>query len=288
MSMELSLYDKIENPIQAATELGKAFSRSGMFGCEKEEQGTILALACMAERKTPFEILRTYHIIQGKLSMRADAMLAEFRKRGGKCTWQQHDDKGAKALFEMDKNALTLAFTDEDAKRAGYLPGKAGSGWAKNPGAMMRARLVSMAVRMLCPEAVSGTYTPEEMQDFDTPAPAAAPSIQLEEPKAEKKAKPAKAEKVAEGKVVEEPKPEAKPEPKAEEKPAAPAANGDELAKVKKLLAGHETKANAWFKSKAWTAADGQPTTVDTLPANQIEKILAKPEAFLRAIGAAA
>ena len=294
MSNELTLYDKIENPIQAAQELGKAFAASGMFGCEKVEQGTILALACMAERKTPFEIMRTYHLIGGKLAMRADAMLAAFRKLGGKVTWKQYDDAGAKAVFKMDENDLELSFLIEDAKRAGFIPAKPGSGWTKHPGAMMRARLISMAVRMLCPEAVAGTYTPEEVSDFEptgptlnlTPEPQPAPVT--EAPKRGRPAKSPPPEKTVEATVVE-------PEeviPIAEEAaPASPPANGNgKLEKVKALLKGKETQADKWFKKSDWREVMNDEAaphlTVEKLDKrpDKVDQILARSEPFLHAI----
>ena len=70
-----------------------------------------------------------------------------------------------------------MAFTSDDAKQAGLLPAKAGSGWAKFPAEMLRARVISKATRMLDPRITQGRYTPEEVADFSatpsTPAPTA-------------------------------------------------------------------------------------------------------------------
>jgi hypothetical protein len=38
----------------------------------------------MVRGMPPLTLAEKYHLIQGKLSMRADAMLAEFNARGGK------------------------------------------------------------------------------------------------------------------------------------------------------------------------------------------------------------
>jgi len=136
-----------------------------MFGCSNEAQGRVLALACIAERKNPLELVRTYHIIDGKLSMRADAMLAEFRKLGGKVRWTATGDDGkeAKAIFSFEDVDTEIGYSIEDAKRAGLVKDK--SAWVKDPGAMLRARVTSKAVRMLAPEIVAGYYTPEEIDD---------------------------------------------------------------------------------------------------------------------------
>jgi len=79
----IELYDRIADPLEAIDRMGEYLAKSGMFGCEKVEQGKVIAMACLSEKKNPMDIARTYHIIDGRLSMRADAMLAEFRNRGG-------------------------------------------------------------------------------------------------------------------------------------------------------------------------------------------------------------
>ena len=165
------MYDRISDPITAIEKMGEWIASSGMLGCTKVEQGKLIAWQCAAERKTPFDFKREYHIINGSLSMRSDAMLAGYRARGGKVLWKQFDSKAAIALWTFDGNSCEISFTTEDAKLAGLLPAKPGSGWAKDPSAMLRARCISKAIRMLAPEVVAGVYTPEENEDF-APAPA--------------------------------------------------------------------------------------------------------------------
>ena len=164
------MYDRISDPITAIEKMGEWIASSGMLGCTKVEQGKLIAWQCAAERKTPFDFKREYHIIGGSLSMRSDAMLAGYRARGGKVLWKQSDSKAAIALWTFDGNSCEISFTTEDAKLAGLLPAKPGSGWAKDPSAMLRARCISKAIRMLAPEVVAGVYTPEENEDF-APAP---------------------------------------------------------------------------------------------------------------------
>jgi hypothetical protein len=160
------MYDKISDPITAIEKMGEWIASSGMLGCTKVEQGKLIAWQCAAEKKTPFDFKREYHIINGSLSMRSDAMLAGYRARGGKVVWKQFDSKAAVALWTYDGNSCEISFNTEDAKLAGLLPAKPGSGWAKDPGAMLRARCISKAIRMLAPEVVAGIYTPEETEDF--------------------------------------------------------------------------------------------------------------------------
>jgi len=164
------MYDNFSDPITAIEKMGEWIASSGMLGCTKVEQGKLIAWQCAAEKKTPFDFKREYHIINGSLSMRSDAMLAGYRVRGGKVLWKQFDSKAAIAIWKYDGNECEIGFTTEDAKQAGLMPAKPGSGWAKDPGAMLRARCISKAIRMLAPEVVAGCYCPEEAADFITPS----------------------------------------------------------------------------------------------------------------------
>jgi hypothetical protein len=167
--MDLQLYDHLasQNAMVAIEKLGGMFAKSGLLGVQTEAQGAVLAMTCIAERISPLEFARTYHIIEGKPSMRADAMQSRFCQAGGRVKWIRYDDTEARAVFSYDGNDCEMSFSIEDAKRAGLV--RPNSGWTKHPDAMLRARLVSKAVRMLCPSVNAGVYTPEEVQDFERP-----------------------------------------------------------------------------------------------------------------------
>jgi hypothetical protein len=252
-------YDKVADPMAAATQLGEWICRSGMFGADRPEQGNLLALQCIVERKPPLELAKHYHVIQGRLSLRADAMLALYRERGGKVVWKQFDAAGARAQWIYDGNDIELAYTADDAKAAGFLPARGGSGWAKFPAEMMRARLISKAVRMLCPEVVTGTYTPEEIADFAQPSPVQVLATQPQ-------AKAVDVEVVPTAVTADEPK------------LTLQAQVVELLAKADLLAAGRE-----FLIAKSWiTAAE----TIKDLSESRAAKILAKPEAFTMAVAA--
>jgi len=177
----MELYSGIESKWGVIQEIGGALALSGMFGCTKKEQGMVLMLAAMAENASILDIKRKYHIINGELSMRTDYMLASFLDAGGTVKWANIGDDGveARATFAIDGQTIEMCYSMDDARRAGLV--KPGSGWTKTPGAMMRARLVSKALRILRPQIVAGVYTPEEVADFkpdvvEKPLPAA-PSV---------------------------------------------------------------------------------------------------------------
>jgi hypothetical protein len=77
----------MSDPLDAITKMGQMFASSGMFGCTKLEQGQVLALACLVQGKDPFELMQNYYIINGSLSMKSVAVLANFMKSGGKVKW---------------------------------------------------------------------------------------------------------------------------------------------------------------------------------------------------------
>jgi len=170
-----TIYQRMQDPLVAIKEMGQMFAASGMFGCTKVEQGQVLALACLIEGKSPFELMRNYHIINGSLSMRASAILAEFMKRGGKCTWHSalNNCDEAKASFSLGENQLPEAtYTIADATREGLVAGPNKHNWAVRPADMMRARLITKAVRMIAPGIVMGV-----MDDTDDPPEPTAPLL---------------------------------------------------------------------------------------------------------------
>ena len=195
MRNEIQTYEKL-NDLSSIQALGQAIAESGMFGCNKPEQGVIIALQCVAENKPPLEMAKNYHIIKGKLTKRADSMLADFRKSGGKWVWLDLKNPTIqKALITFeDYDKLEVEYSVDDAKSAGVYNSSKDSPWQKTPAAMLRARCVSETLRAIAPEIVTGVYTPEEAAQFDE-------VIVESEPKA--KPKPIKA-KVAETAIVDQ------------------------------------------------------------------------------------
>lgn len=184
MSNEIAIA-KIESlPVKSMSELievGKLFETSGMFGCDLPGQGTVLAITCYMEKMTPLQFKRTYHIIEGNPTMRADAMLAKFVEIGGAFEIKERSGSKAEAIFTLGKNKINAAYTMDDAKKQEVCFKKDGKtlkdNWRKIPKQMLWARLVSDSVRTLAPQIVSGVCTPEEVEDFHneknvTPAPA--------------------------------------------------------------------------------------------------------------------
>jgi len=179
---QLSAYDKI-NDAKGIDLFGNAICRSGMFGCESKEAGMIFALQCMAENKPPLEMAKNYHLVKGKLTKRADAMLADFRRAGGKVTWDDLKNEAVQsAVFDFEGNKIKGSFSMDDAQRAGLV--RKGSAWDKTPAAMLRARCISETLRAIAPEIVQGVYVPEEIDIAE-----ASPIAEAKKPKKPKKPK---------------------------------------------------------------------------------------------------
>lgn len=158
------------NTMQDLIQAGQLLAQSGMFGVNNDAAGFVIAATCQQQRISLLDFRRTYHIVDNSPSMRADAMLAELRKRGGKHRIIENSVNRAAIEIEFEGQSLPFSFSMDDAKRTGDCFQKDGKtlkhNWTKRPEDMLWARCVSRAVRRICPEIVAGLYTPEEVADF--------------------------------------------------------------------------------------------------------------------------
>ncbi|MCY2986388.1 MAG: hypothetical protein NTY19_00730 [Planctomycetota bacterium] len=155
MSDELTIYDRMPNPVEAIKLLGGAIAKSRIFGCETAEQGMILAWECLTRRMAPLSLKETYHLINTKsgtaLTMRADAMLAGFLAMGGKHRVMQRD--GERAVVELTtKDGATQLFSCSfaEAQEAGFTEGKDGTkdNWSSPRQRMQMLWARAIAVRV--------------------------------------------------------------------------------------------------------------------------------------------
>jgi len=168
---EISIYDRMADPLEAVEKLGGWIAKSRLLGVETPEQGIVVALTCMQERITPLEFRRRYHIIKGTPSMRADYMQSAFQAAGGRVRWGRTDDQVCTVtIFHPDHAPNGFTNTVElDVLRARKLTTAT---YQSYPRQMLRARAVSEAIRAVMPSINAGEYTPEEE---DRHEPAAAP-----------------------------------------------------------------------------------------------------------------
>jgi hypothetical protein len=163
----------MELSIETIERMATLGSKSGLFGIKSPEQAAALMLIAQAEGISPALALRDYHVISGRPTLKADAILARFQQAGGKVRWVKLTDQEATAVFSHSAGGeVEISWTMEMAKKAQLL----GNGtWQKYSRAMLRSRCISEGVRTVYPGVVCGVYTPEEVESIDiTPAPARA------------------------------------------------------------------------------------------------------------------
>jgi hypothetical protein len=154
--------------------------RSRMFNMDKS-QAVALMLLCQARGLHPIEAIQRYHIIEGRPSMRADAMQAEYQAHGGVIRWVRSDAEACEAHFlhplhapepgfpvkvtlkELRESGVAAAW--DDKKREWTLK----KNYKRHPRQMLRARVISEGVRAVLPGVIVGIYTPEEVSDMEGP-----------------------------------------------------------------------------------------------------------------------
>lgn len=130
---------------------------------------------------TPFQALRSIHVIKGKPCLSADLMVG-LVKRHPACEWfRLVESTNELAIYETKRREepepTRMQWSIEDAKRA-KLTGN--PTWGNFPAAMLRARCSSALARAVYPDVVGGLYDPDEMQPghavdiTPTPSPVAA------------------------------------------------------------------------------------------------------------------
>ena len=155
-------------PIDEIEKMAVAVSKSNLFGMKTPEQAMALMLLCQAEGLHPAIAVRDYHLIQGRPALKADAMLARFQQAGGSVNWKEYTNDKVTGLFSHPSGgSLEVSWSLAQAKAIG-IANK--DNWKNYPRAMLRARVISEGIRSVYPGCVVGVYTPEEVQDFDSPA----------------------------------------------------------------------------------------------------------------------
>lgn len=161
---KLALWDNLAASPEGLEKLGMTVAKSGLIGLSKTEQGATLLVICMTERISILQFDRTYHILpNGKISKKAHAAQVEFENLGGVFDWKEigdrHFDKEeeryAECFFKFKNRELLYRYSIADAIKEGIY--KPGSRWTKRPGSMLRARVETNALNIICPQIFAGT-----------------------------------------------------------------------------------------------------------------------------------
>ena len=149
-------------------QMATAIAASGLFGMKDKNSVLALMAVAQAEGLHPATAARDFHIIQGRPALKADAMLARFQNAGGKVEWKDYKDDKVTGVFSHPNGGdLAVTWTIEQATKIGLV--KPGSGWQKFPRAMLRSRCISEGIRSVFPGSVTGFYSPDEVENFESP-----------------------------------------------------------------------------------------------------------------------
>ncbi len=153
-------------PYNEVKDMGVAIAKSNLFGIKDPAQAVALMLVAQAEGLHPATAARDYHIVQGKPTLKADAILARHIQSGGKAEWHEYNDKSVIVTFSHPNGgSVKIDWTIERAQKVGLTGNPT---WKKYPRNMLRARCISEGVRTVNPGVCCGVYTPEEVEDFDS------------------------------------------------------------------------------------------------------------------------
>jgi hypothetical protein len=187
MGIEIVKYNAMPVATMAdiATE-GQLLAQSGMFGAKNPAEGFVIAGICRQAGIPYLDFMQTFHFYHGRVSMKADAMLAKFQEAGGTFEIVERTAEKASAVFTYNGKSYPFSLSWEQAAQEPFV-------YAGGPDAQMAAldqpmekrklkdkyktpvsrkqmlwaRLVSDSVRCICPKVINGTYTPEEVDDFE-------------------------------------------------------------------------------------------------------------------------
>jgi hypothetical protein len=144
--------------------MANAVAKSGLFGVRTPDQALSLMLIAQAEGLHPAIAARDYHVINGKPTLKSDAMLARFQAAGGSVSWgPSYTEQKVAATFKHPAGgSVSIEWSLDMAERAGLTRNPT---WKSYPRQMLRARVISEGVRAVFPGVAVGVYTSEEMQD---------------------------------------------------------------------------------------------------------------------------
>lgn len=151
-------------PVDQIERMAVSVARSGLFGFKTPDQAMALMLVAQAENLHPAKAIQEYHIINGKPTLKADAMLARFQAAGGRVEWIEYTDTKVVGKFSHQSGgSVTVEWTVEMGRKAGLLGNPT---WTKYPRQMLRSRCIAEGIRTVFPSVIVGSYSEEEGEDM--------------------------------------------------------------------------------------------------------------------------
>lgn len=154
-------------PLGDIERMALAVSKSNLFGVKTPEQAIALMLVAQAEGMHPAIAATHYHVINGRPTLKADAMLSRFQAAGGTVNWKTYTDAEVTGTFSHPQGGrVDITWTVAQAQTAGLTKNPT---WRQYPRQMLRSRCISEGIRTVYPGVTVGVYTPEEVSDFAPP-----------------------------------------------------------------------------------------------------------------------
>ena len=159
-----------------ALQAAEMLFKSGLIqGCNNPAAVLAVVLKGRELGMPMMQSLTEIHLIKGKVSLSAAAMVGLCLSSGAAEYFTCTETSAASATYETQRRGdptgpKRLTFTMDEARAAGLA---SNDNYRKSPADMLRARAASKLARMVYPDVLAGCYTPDEMDDFDRPAPAA-------------------------------------------------------------------------------------------------------------------
>lgn len=148
-----------------AQQLAEQLSGSVMLPKHMQEPSNILAgMLLSAQLRVPFfAVANGTHMIQGRLTIGAQLMLAAITASGTLEQWEEVERTSERCVIRFKRRGFRVkehAWSTDDAKRAGLL-GK--DIWKSYPANMLWNRCTSDIARMQWSDVLAGAYTPDDL-----------------------------------------------------------------------------------------------------------------------------
>lgn len=150
--------------------LAEDLFKSRMFSAYGTPQAVLSTIMSGRELGFPaMASLRSFHIIEGKATLSAAAMVAVVLRSGLAEYFRPVSFSETEATFETLRKGpgnvpVKLSHTIEMAKTGGFVKEK--SGWVRNPTDMLVARAQSRLARLIYEDLLLGLYTPDELTEM--------------------------------------------------------------------------------------------------------------------------
>lgn len=160
--LEMMNYEPLKEPMA----IGQVFAASGMFPDVKSQaQACVKILAGKELGLSSFESMASIYIVNGKLALTSKAMSGLIKKSKvyDYVIKKLDDTECTIAIMKGEVEIGQSSFTIKDAAKAGLVNKDV---WKSYPKNMLFSRAISNAARFYCPEAISGYYAVEELEDL--------------------------------------------------------------------------------------------------------------------------